>query len=255
MGWGIAAAAAGQAIGGFLQNRAQRREAATARKFNAAEALKNRQFQERMSNTAWRRGMADMRAAGINPMLAIDKGGASTPGGAGASGPMAQMVNELGPATSGAMDAVRLKQDLRQSNAQIGLTNMQAEVARTTALRNQAATALDVARLTEAELRSDAARGIRQGFEQAKEGWRQIPGALFDGIAELGSTIGAIGTAREAERRVQEHSRQPGPIAIPRIGARFGPGDKNPDFTHLPFNHPINRAWRAQRRRARMRSR
>jgi len=42
------------------------------------------QFQERMSNTSYQRQMADMRKAGINPMLVAKMGGASTPPGASA---------------------------------------------------------------------------------------------------------------------------------------------------------------------------
>jgi hypothetical protein len=56
-----------------------------AMNFNSAEALKDREFQERMSSTAYQRAVEDMKKAGINPILAYANGGASTPGGAGAT--------------------------------------------------------------------------------------------------------------------------------------------------------------------------
>lgn len=56
-----------------------------AMSYNSAEALANRNFQEHMSNTAYQRAVEDMRKAGLNPILAYANGGASTPGGSGAT--------------------------------------------------------------------------------------------------------------------------------------------------------------------------
>ena len=73
------------------QNRLDREynamQADKATAVNIAEAQKNRDFQERMSNTAYTRAVADMQRAGLNPALMFGNGNMlSTPSGSTGSG-------------------------------------------------------------------------------------------------------------------------------------------------------------------------
>ncbi len=95
MAWPLIIAAAGVAGALFSGERGNRQR--------RQEAQKNRSFQERMRNTEWQAGVADMEKAGINPALAYGQGGASSP-----SGAVAQMEN-VGEGAVGTAMQVKLQ--------------------------------------------------------------------------------------------------------------------------------------------------
>lgn len=105
----IAIATAGSAlIGGAVTSAGQ----ANANTFNKQEADVNRGFQERMASTQYQRGVADMRAAGINPMLAYMNGGASSAGGAQAQA-QSEAPQGLGNIVPNVQSAIASREELK----------------------------------------------------------------------------------------------------------------------------------------------
>jgi hypothetical protein len=125
-----------QMLGAYQQN-----------KWSREAAREQMAFQERMSSTAHQREVADLKAAGLNPILSAHKG-ASSPVGATFS---ANNVAE--GAASSAQGAGRLAADLKILKQKARSAEAQAEVD---------------------SVKAEAAKGLKSAVDQSKRGWSMI---------------------------------------------------------------------------------
>lgn len=100
----------GDVVSGIFGSKSQE----SANETNIALQREQREWQERMSNTSYQRGTADMLKAGINPMVAFSQGGAATPN---VSAATVQPVDALARATSSA--AAKAAQALQLQNLKL----------------------------------------------------------------------------------------------------------------------------------------
>lgn len=156
----------------------------------AAEAQLNRDFQERMANTAYQRAMEDMRKAGLNPMLAYSQGGAAVPQGSVAqvSNKWASAANAFNQVSSGISSGVSSEASGVQAEASMS----QAMTANKLADNTVRKTVAEIENMTSDTQRLNAVvDNLRVEYSNLiKEGWNKT---------EVGNQLRAIVSKLQAE--------------------------------------------------------
>lgn len=255
-----ASAAAQEDSQGFNAEQAEinrqfnKQEAEIARDFNSREAATARAWSEQMSGTSYQRAMHDMKAAGLNPLLGYQQGGAATPSASSASagaasgsaasssgftGQQARMENELGPAAASAFraaetigglqhtmatidnveaDTIRKAAETRNLDAQTGLRTLEA-------INTKGVIPENIASQTRRNIADAALRNVQTGQQvMESEDYRNYgPSSTLRDPLVTGERVGrriaptvAPPIRRGAEAVGEAAANAPRPGAIPR---------------------------------------
>lgn len=179
-----------------------------ANAFTAQQAQAQMNFQERMANTQYQRGVADMQAAGVNPALAMSQGGNVAPSGASGS----SVQPNSGMSMSDLLQMFTLKSQLRLLDAQARKTNAEADkIGKETDWMDQ----LNTATVNQLNAAADLAKSEKDLNENERK-------ALMAAQKVLAENQGKLASAQEFQQKwrnvfIEETGTDPGASVLSNV--------------------------------------
>lgn len=214
-------AGVGSIAGGIIERDDKRVAADHAMDRNEAWGREQNAFTERMSSTAHQREVADLRKAGLNPILSANSG-SSTPSGQGASAPMANMSNPLQAAVTSAIDGRRLEKEIEGTDSQIALQKSQSVAALAGAEASSASAKQAGAntKATESQLRAIAekakAEEQKAKYDQKFMKYDQYNKRISEGLGTVNSAADVVKKFPGASRGPKQRDNNPDGMIIDR---------------------------------------
>lgn len=164
-------------IGGERANQANAEIARDTNAWSGRQAQILREWQAKMSNSAHQRQMADLKKAGLNPLLSAGQSGASTPSGAKGDAHTATMENTLKGALSSAGQAASLALAAKKQGTEIGLMDEETKLKKAQQVKTAMETKVMSKGIPEADIKNRAYRYLDKVFDQSNQSSSRTPRA------------------------------------------------------------------------------